>query len=199
MKAIPRKQRAMVRKGIEHGLTIARSTRTPGGCIASMPRACAISARRCFPRRYFRVLKREFGDDCDDRHGARQRTQPVSSRDEFLFPRRGAALLRRRHARGARSGGQRFHVLGSDAPRLRARLPAVRFRPQQGRHRRLRLQAELGLRAGAAALSLSACAAATSAGQQSAQSRIPAVHRAWKRLPLPVANLLGPPIVRGLG
>ena len=40
---------------------------------------------------------------------------------------------------------------------------------------------------------------ASDAGQQSAQPEIPAFIAAWKRLPLPVANLLGPPIVRGLG
>src|SRR5579883_3260237 len=52
LKAVPRKQRAMIRKGIQNGL---RSEIDPGstGSIRSMPRACAISERRSLPKRIF--------------------------------------------------------------------------------------------------------------------------------------------------
>ncbi len=74
-------------------------------------------------------------------------------RDELLLPRPGAAVLRRQHRRGPRDPRlQPLHVLGPDAPLGRARLPAVRFRTQQGRHRSVYLQEELRLHARAAAL-----------------------------------------------
>ena len=46
MKAIPRKQRAMVRKGIQNGLVSVCNHDWPC-CTASMPRVCAISGPRC--------------------------------------------------------------------------------------------------------------------------------------------------------
>lgn len=64
MNAIPRKQRAMVRKGIKAGLV--------GGIDADTTRffqAYSASVHRLgtpvFSRRYFRLLKDEFGDDCE--------------------------------------------------------------------------------------------------------------------------------------
>ena len=45
----------------------------------------------------------------------------MSERAELLLPRRGAAVLRGRHDRGARSCRQRLQVLGTDAARVRAR------------------------------------------------------------------------------
>ena len=65
MKAIPRKQRAMVRKGIQNGLRSVVPSRRRQCCIASMPRACAISARRCSPAAISLLLAEAFGDDCD--------------------------------------------------------------------------------------------------------------------------------------
>ena len=61
MKAIPRKQRAMVRKGIQNGL---RSVIDADVDVltASTPRACATSARRCSRRRYFRYPGAAFGE-----------------------------------------------------------------------------------------------------------------------------------------
>ena len=46
MKAIPRKQRAMVRKGIDRGLT-SRTGRTWRRCTPSTPRACATWGHPC--------------------------------------------------------------------------------------------------------------------------------------------------------
>ena len=79
----------------------ARPRRRPC-CTASTPRACATSARRCSPRAISALLAEAFGDDCDVVTVLDGET-PVAVGDEFLFPRRGAALLRRRHGGGARS------------------------------------------------------------------------------------------------
>lgn len=64
MKAIPRKQRAMVRKGIKSGLI--------GEVDATVDRlhhVYAISVRNLgtpvFPKRYFKALKRVFGERCE--------------------------------------------------------------------------------------------------------------------------------------
>lgn len=64
MNAIPRKQRAMVRKGIKAGLT--------GEIDANVERffkAYAASVHRLgtpvYAKKYFRLLKAEFGDDCE--------------------------------------------------------------------------------------------------------------------------------------
>ncbi len=62
--AIPRKQRAMVRKGIQARLV----SRLDGG-VDAVHRAYSESVRNLgtpvFSRRYFRILKAVFGDDCE--------------------------------------------------------------------------------------------------------------------------------------
>ena len=64
MKAIPRKQRAMVRKGIQAGLEAAVSTD-----VDSFYPIYADSVHRLgtpvFPKRWFEALMREFAGDCD--------------------------------------------------------------------------------------------------------------------------------------
>ncbi|MDP2252845.1 MAG: FemAB family PEP-CTERM system-associated protein, partial [Thiobacillus sp.] len=64
MNAIPRKQRAMVRKGIKAGLTgqiDADTTRFFQAYSASVHRL----GTPVFSRKFFRLLKDEFGDDCE--------------------------------------------------------------------------------------------------------------------------------------
>ena len=64
MNAIPRKQRAMVRKGIKAGLTgeiDSDTTRFFAAYSTSVHRL----GTPVFSRRYFRVLKDVFGDDCE--------------------------------------------------------------------------------------------------------------------------------------
>jgi FemAB-related protein (PEP-CTERM system-associated) len=64
MNAIPRKQRAMVRKGIKAGLTgeIDRDTRRFFHAYSSSVHRLGTPV---FSRSYFRLLKEEFGDDCE--------------------------------------------------------------------------------------------------------------------------------------
>ena len=105
LKAIPRKQRAMVRKGIQNGPDVGRSTATSARAAPHLrreraqPRHAGV-LRAAISRMLQRGVRRTAVDvvtvldgEPADRLGA-----------ELLLPRRGAALLRRRHGAGARSG-----------------------------------------------------------------------------------------------
>jgi len=64
MLAIPRKQRAMVRKGIQRGLTAEPETGVDGffAVYADNVRRHGTPA---LPKRFFALLREEFGDDCE--------------------------------------------------------------------------------------------------------------------------------------
>ena len=79
-----------------------------------------------------------------------------------------------------------------------AALPrTVDSRAWQGQHQRLRVQAQLGLQPAPYRYSLAPGAAIPDHNPLNPKYRL--FIAAWKRLPLPIANLIGPPIVRGLG
>jgi FemAB-related protein (PEP-CTERM system-associated) len=84
MLAIPRKQRAMVRKGVKNGLT---STIDDG--IERFFKLYADNVHRhgtpALPKRYFEVLKREFGSDCEVLTVADRDGRPVSTVLSFYF------------------------------------------------------------------------------------------------------------------
>jgi len=84
MLAIPRKQRAMVRKGIKHGLR--------AEIDAGVDRFFALYADNvhrhgtpALPRVYFEALQREFGDDCEVLTVVAADGRPVSSVLSFHF------------------------------------------------------------------------------------------------------------------
>jgi FemAB-related protein (PEP-CTERM system-associated) len=84
MLAIPRKQRAMVRKGIKNGLR--------GEIDANLSRFFALFADNvhrhgtpALPRRYFQALQEEFGDDCEVLTIVDASGRPVSSVLSFYF------------------------------------------------------------------------------------------------------------------
>lgn len=84
MMAIPRKQRAMVRKGIKNGL---RSDMDPG-----VDRFFALYADNvhrhgtpALPKRYFQALRDEFGADCDVLTVSAPDGRPLSSVLSFYF------------------------------------------------------------------------------------------------------------------
>jgi FemAB-related protein (PEP-CTERM system-associated) len=83
MKAIPRKQRAMVRKGIANGL-VSECDDGAGRLHEIYARSVHQLGTPVFPRRYFDLLKRQFGEACDIVtivHGA----TPVASAMNFYF------------------------------------------------------------------------------------------------------------------
>jgi FemAB-related protein (PEP-CTERM system-associated) len=197
MKAIPRKQRAMVRKGIERGLTS-----TIDRDVAKLHRIYAESVRNLgtpvFSRRYFSLLAEIFGDDLDILT-VRDGETPVASvmnfhwRDEVLPYYGGGTAAARgcyandfmywevmRHA--AARGAKMF-----DYGRSKVGTGAFAFKKNWG-FEPAPLPYYFRLAPGA---------------------QVPEVNplnpkyrlfiAAWKRLPLPVANLIGPRIVRGVG
>jgi FemAB-related protein (PEP-CTERM system-associated) len=81
--AIPRKQRAMVRKGIKAGLTSAEDDRVER-LFSIYSESVHNLGTPVFPRRYFRTLKEVFGDQCEILTILRD-DRPVSSVLSFYF------------------------------------------------------------------------------------------------------------------
>lgn len=197
MKAIPRKQRAMVRKGIQNGL-ISTSSRD----ARLLHRVYAESVRNLgtpvFSRRYFEVLADAFHDCCDVvtvLHGE----QPIAAVLNFYYGEEvlpyygGGTEVARRQAgndfmywevmrRAAERGCRMF-----DFGRSKIGTGAHAFKRNWGfepapLHYRYRLAPGKRI-----------------PDQNPLSPKYRRFVAAWKRLPLPVANALGPLIVRGLG
>ena len=197
MKAIPRKQRAMVRKGIDRGLTSTISQDVDG-----LHRIYAESVRNLgtpvFSRRYFRILAEAFGSQMDVLTVLDAGT-PVSAvlnfydRDEVL-PYYGGGTASARHSyandfmywevmRYAAARGARLFDFG----RSKAGTGAFSFKKNWGfAPEPLRYRYRL---ANGAAIP----------DHNPLNPKYRLFIAAWKRLPVPVANLIGPRIVRGVG
>jgi FemAB-related protein (PEP-CTERM system-associated) len=197
MKAIPRKQRAMVRKGIQNGLVSVCNHD-----VAVAHRVYAESVRNLgtpvFARRYFAILNEAFADCCDV-VTVLDVENPIASvlnfyfRDEVLpYYGGGTAqarqragndfmyweVMRRAAARDCRlfDFGRSKHGTGSFAFKHN-----WGFEPEP-LHYRYHL-----------------APGGTIPDHNPLNPKYRLFIAAWKRLPLAVANLLGPPIVRGLG
>jgi FemAB-related protein (PEP-CTERM system-associated) len=197
MKAIPRKQRAMVRKGIQHGLTSSCDHN-----VATLHRVYAESVRNLgtpvFSRRYFAVLSEAFAH-CSDVVTVLDGEQPIASvlnfyfRDEVLPYYGGGTLLARQRAandfmywevmRRAAARGCRLFDFG----RSKQGTGSFAFKRNWGFEPEP-LYYRYRLAPGAAV-----------PDNNPLNPKYRLFIAAWKRLPLAVANLLGPPIVRGLG
>jgi FemAB-related protein (PEP-CTERM system-associated) len=197
LKAIPRKQRAVVRKGIERGLT-AVTSRDVDGLHAIYAESVRNLGTPVFSRRYFRLLAEVFGDSMDVLT-VRDDGTPVSAvlnfyeRDEVLpYYGGGTAgartsfandfmyweVMRRAAARGC---------TGFDFGRSKVGTGAFSFKKNWG-FTPSPLLHRFRLRPGAAV-----------PDHNPLNPKYRLFIAAWKRLPLPVANLLGPHIVRGVG
>jgi FemAB-related protein (PEP-CTERM system-associated) len=198
MLAIPRKQRAMVRKGIQGGLT----SRIDDGVASFYPLYAGNVHRHgtpALPRKYFEALRSVFQDDCEvltvhDRDGA-----PVSSvlgfyfRDEVFPYYAGDApaardlaandfkyweLMRRASARGVRVFDYGRSKKGTGSYSFKKNWG---FEPAQLHYEyRLYRRDEVPQ-------------------NNPSNSKYKLLMQAWRRMPLPVANRLGPLIVRSLG
>ncbi len=197
MKAIPRKQRAMVRKGIDRGLVSVASDQVDG-----LHAVYAESVRNLgtpvFSRRYFRILAEAFRG-CMDVVTVLDAGVPVSAvlnfydRDEVLpYYGGGTAAARASHAndfmywevmRRAAARGSRLFDFG----RSKAGTGAFAFKKNWG-FTPEPLQYRYRLAPGAAI-----------PDHNPLNPKYRLFIAAWKRLPLPVANLVGPHIVRGVG
>ena len=197
LKAIPRKQRAMVRKGIDRGLTA-----SVGRDVDVLHRIYAESVRNLgtpvFGRRYFRILAEAFGADMDVTTIA-DAGAPVAAvmnfhwRDEVLpYYGGGTAAARGCYAndfmywsvmRQAAARGARLFDFG----RSKLGTGAFAFKKNWGFE--------------PAPLDYAFCVAPGRALPENnpLNPKYRLMIAAWKRLPLPVANVLGPILVRGVG
>ena len=197
LKAIPRKQRAMVRKGIDRGLRSVANADVDG-----LHRIYAESVRNLgtpvMSRRYFRTLAEAFGPAMDvvtvlDGEAAVSSVLNFYWRDEVLpyygggtAAARGVAandfmyweVMRLAAARGCKLFDFGRSKVGTGAFSFKKNWG---FAPTPLHHR----------------FHLAPGAAIPDVNPLNPKYRL--FIAAWKRLPLPVANLLGPPIVRGLG
>ena len=198
MKAIPRKQRAMVRKAIQNGLSSVSD-----GDTDRLHRVYAESVRNLgspvFPRRYFRALGEAFPDQHDvttvlheekpvaavlNFHfrdqvlpyygGGTRQARPLAANDFMYWE-----VMRRA---GAERGARLF-----DFGRSKADTGAFEFKKNWG-FAPEQLHYCYRLRSGAAV---------PDNNPNNPKYRL--MIAAWRRLPLSVANVLGPPLVRGLG
>jgi len=196
--AIPRKQRAMVRKGIAHGL---RCELDQG-----VERFYALYADNVhrhgtpgLPRRYFEALRREFGDDCEIQTVVDKEGRAVSSvltfyfRDEVLPYYAGDApaarelaandfkyweLMRRACRRGVRVFDYGRSKRGSGSYSFKRNWG---FEPQP--------------------LHYEYCLYKRDSVPQTnpANPKFRLLIEVWRRMPIGMANWLGPIVVRGLG
>jgi FemAB-related protein (PEP-CTERM system-associated) len=197
MKAIPRKQRAMVRKGIQNGLASVANRD-----VAVLHRIYAESVRNLgtpvFSRRYFQILLDVFGNAADV-VTILDRDAPIASVMNFYFRHEvlpyyggGAAAARGRAGndflywetmrRAADRGCTLF-----DFGRSKLGTGAFSFKHNWGfepakLHYRFRLKPGESI-----------------PDHNPLNPKYRLFIAAWKRLPLPVANFVGPFIVRGVG
>ena len=197
LKAIPRKQRAMIRKGIERGLT-SRADQDVVGLHSIYAQSVRNLGTPVFSRRYFEILKDAFGDKMDvvtilDGESPVASVLNFYDRGEVIpyygggtFEARAVAgndfmyweVMRRAVARGC---------TGFDFGRSKVGTGAFSFKknwgftPQPLFHR---FQLQQG-------------AAIPDHNPLNPKYRL--FIAGWKKLPLPIANRLGPLIVRGVG
>ena len=197
LKSIPRKQRAVVRKGIEGGLTA-----TVGRDIETLHRVYAESVRNLgtpvFPKRYFSAVADIFAGQCDI-VVVLDAGQPVSAVMNFYFADTvlpyyggGTAAARRSGAndflywevirRAAERGLKTF-----DFGRSKAGTGAFHFKKNWGFEPEW-LEYEYLLPEGR-----------TLPEKNPNNPKYKLAIEAWKKLPLPIANALGPFFISGLG
>ena len=198
MKTIPRKQRAMVRKGIQNGLTSVSD-----GDTERLHRIYAESVRNLgtpvFSRRYFRLLGEAF-PGAHDVVTVLHEDRPVAAvlnfhfRDEVL-PYYGGGTREARAVAGndfmywevmRRAGSERGARM-FDFGRSKSGTGAFDFKRNWG----------------FVAQPLHYCYQLAKGARLPEHNPTNPKYRlmiaAWRRMPLPLAKLLGPPIVRGLG
>jgi FemAB-related protein (PEP-CTERM system-associated) len=197
MLAIPRKQRAMVRKGIAAGLCS-----TIEADIDDFYAVYAASMHRLgtpvFPRRYIRILKEMFGDDCElmsVRHDGRTICAVLSFyfRGEVLPYYGGGGLEARAVA------GNDFMYWETMRRACERGCKLFDF----GRSKRgtgsFDFKRNWGFEPQALAYEYQLHRARTVPARHPLNPRYRLSIRAWQALPLRLANLIGPHIVRSLG
>ena len=197
LKAIPRKQRAMVRKGIDRGLASVIDA-DPDRLFRIYAESVRNLGTPVFARRYFRLLMELFSDAIDivtvlDGEEAIASVLNFYFRDEVLpYYGGGRAIARERYGNDfmywevmRRAAARGFRLF--DFGRSKLGTGAFAFKKNWG-FAPAPLHYRFHLAPGANIPDLNPL-----------NPKYRLFIAAWKRLPLPVAIALGPPIVRGLG
>ncbi len=198
LKAIPNRQRAMIRKGIQEGLEGEEVEGTE-----RLYRVYAESVRNLgtpvFSRRYLDCLRREFGADCRVlmiRQGAEDVAGVLSFyfRNEVL-PYYGGSIARARSIKGCN------HFMYWDLLRRSAEEGISSF--DFGRSKRdtgpFEFKKHWGFEPQPLPYEYFLVKADSVPDVNPTNPKYRLLVNTWQRLPLPVANLLGPPLARSLG
>ena len=197
MNAIPRKQRAMVRKGIKAGLV-----GTVEQDVERFFTAYATSVHRLgtpvFPKKYFAEIKRVFGDECEIRI-ITQGDQLVAGvlsfywRDEVV-PYYGGSMPLAREVAG--NDFMYWNLMEAAVNRGCRLFDFGRSKLGTGAYD---FKKNWGFTAQPLAYEFQLHAATALPDNNPLNPKYQLFIKLWKKLPLPVANLLGPYIVRNLG
>lgn len=198
LKAIPNRQRAMIRKAIKHGLQ-----GEPVSGTGRFYRVYAESVRNLgtpvFSRRYLDILREEFAEDCRVlmiREGGEDVAGVMSFyfRDEVL-PYYGGSVARAREIRGCN------HFMYWDLLRRSAEEGLTLF--DFGRSKRdtgpFDFKKHWGFEPRPLPYEYYLVRAGEVPNVSPSNPKYALLVNTWRRLPLPVANLLGPPLARNLG
>jgi FemAB-related protein (PEP-CTERM system-associated) len=197
LKAIPRKQRAMVRKGIQNGLTSVCDHDA-----AVLHRCYAESVRNLgtpvFSRRYFAILLDRFAD-CADVVTILDGDKPIASVLNFYFrnevlPYYGGGTAEARHRAG--NDFMYWEVMRRAADRGCRLFDFGRSKIDTGAHA---FKRNWGFEPAPLHYRWHLAPGATIPQNNPSNPKYRLFIAAWQKLPLPVANAIGPFIVRGLG
>lgn len=196
--AIPRKQRAEVRKGLENDLEITVGTRAPeqGAFYAVFSESVRNLGTPVFPRRLFEAVLDELDADILT---VRHRSEPVAGvltiyHGETAMPYWGGGT---RTARGLRANDRMYFELMLHARTQGfTRFDFGRSKAGSGNHA---YKKNWGFEAEPLTYSSWTAPGQASRDADPTSSRHAARIALWRKLPLSVAGLLGPAIARGLG
>ncbi|RCS30225.1 FemAB family PEP-CTERM system-associated protein [Rhodanobacter denitrificans] len=197
LKAIPRKQRAMVRKGIAAGLQAHH-----GGGIAEFYRVYAESVRNLgtpvLPRNYYMRLQRMFGEDCEITV-VTQEGQPVAAVMSFYFrdevhPYYGGSVARGRDL--AANDFMYWSVMQRASERGARLFDFGRSKQDSGSYH---FKKHWGFEPRPLHYAYHLVRARTVPNISPANDKYSLFIKAWQHLPLPVSCALGPWLARNLG
>ena len=197
LKAIPRKERAVVRKSIERGLT-ASVSRNVDQLHAIYAESVRNLGTPVFARKYFRILAETFGNALDVVTVCNGQT-PVASvmnfywRDEVV-PYYGGGIEAARACQG--NDFMYWEVMRRAAARGCRMFDFGRSKQNTGAYA---FKKNWGFQPTPLAYRFLVAPGQTIPEVNPSNPKYSLMIAAWKRLPLPVANLVGPMLVRGVG
>jgi FemAB-related protein (PEP-CTERM system-associated) len=197
MKAIPRKQRAMVRKGIANGLR-SECDETVGRLHHVYAHSVRNLGTPVFPKRYFQLLKDEFGTACDvvtvvNKDRAIASVLNFYFRDEVL-PYYGGGLAEAREM--AANDLMYWEVMRRACERGCKIFDFGRSKVGTGAYH---FKRNWGFEPTPLCYEFRPVTGEKIPDLNPLNPKFQAIIKLWRHLPLPLTKLLGPSIVRGIG